>query len=134
MDLFPQLWLHYCPHRYWSLTQTSNSQYQFPDCQLLPLKSLIKEVIDNLVIDIENLKFVSRSTIYEDNKIFIVVATSPRITPSSKHIAVKYNWFRHHVGKEIVIRKIESENQKTDIFTKGLQGQIFAGIKKLLYS
>ena len=32
---------------------------------LLPLKSLIKEVIDKLGIDSENLKFVSSSTIYE---------------------------------------------------------------------
>ena len=34
---------------------------------LLPLESLIKEVIDNLGIDIEKLKFVSISTIYEEN-------------------------------------------------------------------
>ena len=34
---------------------------------LLPLKLHIKEVIDNLLIDSENLKFVSSSTIYEDN-------------------------------------------------------------------
>ena len=34
---------------------------------LIPLKSLIKEVIDNLGIDSENLKFVSSSTVYEDN-------------------------------------------------------------------
>ena len=32
---------------------------------LLPLKSLIKESIDNLVIDSDNLKLVSRSTVYE---------------------------------------------------------------------
>ena len=49
---------------------------------LLPLKSLIKEVIDNLGIDSENLKFVSSSTIYEDNNGAIFVATSPRMTPS----------------------------------------------------
>ena len=49
---------------------------------LLPLTSLIKEVIDNLGIDIEKLKFVSRSTIYEDNNGSIVVATSPRMTPT----------------------------------------------------
>ena len=66
---------------------------------LLPLKSLIKEVIDNLGIDSQNLKFVSSSTVYEDNNGAIVVATSPGITPSSKHIAVKYHWFRQHVGK-----------------------------------
>ena len=99
---------------------------------LLPLKSLIKEVIDNLGIDSENLKFVSSSTVYEDNNGAIVVAKSPRMNPSSKHIAVKYHWFRQHVGKEFVIRKIESENQKAEIFTKGLQGQIFARIRKLL--
>ena len=66
---------------------------------LLPFKSLIKEVIDNLGIDCENLKFVSSSTVYEDNNGAIVVATSPRMTPSPKHIAVKYHWFRQHGGK-----------------------------------
>ena len=75
---------------------------------------------------------MSRSTIYDDNNGDIVVATSTRMTPTSKHIAVKYHCFRQHVGKEFVIRKIESETQKADIFTKGLQGQIFVRIRKLL--
>ena len=100
---------------------------------LIPLKSLIKEVIDNLGIDSANLKFVSSTTIYAENNGAIVVATSPRMAPTSKHIAVKHHWFRQHVGKEFVIRKIESENQKADIFTKGLQGQIFVSIRKLLW-
>ena len=76
---------------------------------LLPLKILIKEVIDSLGIDSDNLKFVSSSTIYEDNNGAMVAVTSPRTTPTSKHIAVKYHWFRQNVGKEFVIRKIESE-------------------------
>ena len=42
---------------------------------LIHLKSLIKEVIDNLGINCENLKFVSSSTVYEDNNGAIVVAT-----------------------------------------------------------
>ena len=62
--------------------------------ELLPLKSLTKEVIDNLGINIENMKFVSSSTIYEENNRAIYVATSPRMTTESKHIDVKYNWFR----------------------------------------
>ena len=45
------------------------------------------------------------------------------MTPKSKHIAVKYHWFRQQFGKEFVIRKIESENLKADMFTKGLQGR-----------
>ena len=61
---------------------------------LLPLKSLIKELIDNLGIYSEKLKFASISTIYEDNNGAIVMATIPSMTPTSKHTAVKYNWFR----------------------------------------
>ena len=60
------------------------------------------------------------------------VATFPRMTASSKHIAVKYILFRQQVGKEFVIRKIKSENQKADIFTKVVQGQIFLSIRKFL--
>ena len=51
---------------------------------LFPLKSLIKEVIDNLGIDNKKLDFVSSSTIYEGNNGSIVVARSPRMTPTSK--------------------------------------------------
>ena len=66
---------------------------------LLPLKILIKELIENLVIDSENTKFVSKSTVYEDNNGAIVVATIPSMTPTSKHISVNYHWFRQHIGK-----------------------------------
>ena len=100
--------------------------------ELLTLKSLIKEVIDNLVIDSEKLKFMSNSTVYYDNNRAIVVANITMVTPTSKHISVNYHWFRQHFGKEFVIWKIESENQKADISTKGLQGEIFLRIGKLL--
>ena len=50
---------------------------------LLHLKILIKEVIYNLGIDSENLKFVSSSTIYEENnRAIVVVATIPRMNPT----------------------------------------------------
>ena len=65
---------------------------------LLTLKSLTNEVIGKLGIDSEKLKFVSRSTIYEENNGTIFVAISPRMTPTSKQISVKYHWFRQHVG------------------------------------
>ena len=61
--------------------------------ELLPLKSLTKEVIGTLVIDNENLNFVSRPTVYEENNVAIVVETSTKIDPTSNHISVKYHWF-----------------------------------------
>ena len=54
------------------------------------------------------------------------------MTPISKHIAIKYHWFSQHVGKEFMIPKTELENQKADIFTKGLKGEIFVSIMKFL--
>ena len=49
------------------------------------------------------------------------------MTPTSNHITIKYHWFMQNVGKEFVIWKIRSENQKADIFTKGLQGKLGLG-------
>ena len=82
-------------------------EFSYSIRSLTPLKIHIKEVIENLGIDIEKLKFVSRSTVYEDNNGATVVAKSSSMTPTSNHIAVKYHWFRWHVGKESVIWKTE---------------------------
>ena len=62
----------------------------------------------------------------------MVLSTSPSMTPKSKHIYVKYHWFRQNPGKDFVIQKIESENQKAVIFNKGLQGEIFLRLSKLI--
>ena len=67
--------------------------------ELIALKVLIKEVVDNLGIDFEKLKFVSRSTVYEENNGAIVVTTSPEMPTTSKQIAIKYHWFRQNIGK-----------------------------------
>ena len=99
---------------------------------LITLKSLIKKLIDNLGVKTAKLKFVSNSTIYKENNGAIVLATSPSVTPTLRHIAVKYHWFRQHVGKEVVIWKTDSKNQMADILTKGLQGKIFVSIRKFI--
>ena len=39
------------------------------------------------------------ATVYEENNGSIVVATSPRMTTTSKYISVNYHWFRQHDGK-----------------------------------
>ena len=86
---------------------------------LLTLKSLIKEVIGNLGIYSEKLKFVSIYAVYEGNTGATVVVTSTSFTPTSKQIDVKYHCFRQIVGKEFCIWNIESENKMADIFTTG---------------
>ena len=89
-------------------------------------------MINNLGIDDDNLKFVLRYTVYKDNNGSIVMTSSPSMNPISNNISVKYHWFRQHVEKEFLIWKIESENQKADIITKCLQGELFIRNRKLL--
>ena len=49
---------------------------------LLPLKIIIKKVIENLGIDSEKRNFVSSPTIYEDNNGAMVLSKNPSITPT----------------------------------------------------
>ena len=44
-----------------------------------------------------------------------------RMTPQSKHYALKYHWFHEHIGpQQIEICKVSSDLQIGDMFTKGL--------------
>ena len=96
---FPLLWLSNIQTEI--VLYTLHSEYVVSSHSvryLLTLNILIKEVIDNLEINSNNLKFVLSSTVYEENNVAIVFSICPRITPSSNHISVKYNWIRQHVG------------------------------------
>ena len=66
------------------------------------------------------------STVFEDNRAAKILATTdpPRLTPRSKSLAVKYHWFRSHLGikdgKGIIIEDIASALNKADFLTKAL--------------
>jgi hypothetical protein len=100
---------------------------------LLPMRSFLQEIGKRL-----NLKFAKEtmlhSTVFEDNNGAISLATAPKITPRTKHIAVKYHHFRDNVGieKGIEIVKIDTKEQKADIFTKGLAADTYRTIRNLL--
>jgi hypothetical protein len=55
------------------------------------------------------------------------------MTPHSKHYAIKYHWFRDHIGlHNIELVKISSEDQHGHIFTKGLSRVLFSCLQKKL--
>ena len=73
--------------------------------------------------------------IHEDNAGALLLGKlEPRqMTPCSKHYAIKYHWFREHIGpRNIELVKISSENQLGDLFTKGLDRNIFQRLRKKL--
>mmetsp|Transcript_13035 Transcript_13035/g.30840 ORF Transcript_13035/g.30840 Transcript_13035/m.30840 type:complete len:480 (-) Transcript_13035:352-1791(-) len=54
-----------------------------------------------------------------------------RMTPRSKHYAIKYHWFRSQLTtRNVTLSKIESSEQLGDIFTKGLSGPQFKYLRK----
>ncbi len=56
-----------------------------------------------------------------------------RMTPRSKHYAVKYHWFREELDpRNVELIKIASADQLGDIFTKGLGTIAFARLQKQL--
>lgn len=75
-----------------------------------------------------------RSTVFEDNNGCLTLATVPKMTPRTKHIGVKYFWFRSKVGpgSGINIQKVDTKDQLADTFTKGLAADQFATLRTQL--
>jgi hypothetical protein len=89
--------------------------------ELLPLQRIVAEVAETLEIEKGKVTEI-RSTIWEDNEACLKLANLelPYMTNRSKHIALKYHWFREHTNKAWVVKPIASACQLGDIFTKGL--------------
>ena len=100
---------------------------------LLPMRRILAELGTRLKLEFMQPAMI-HSTIFEDNNGALGLATAPKLTPRTKHIAVKYHWFKSHIGEDkgFVIQKIESKEQKADIFTKGLTTDTFEHVRELL--
>jgi hypothetical protein len=79
-------------------------------------------------------KAIVHSTVFEDNNGALSIARSPRMSPRTKHIALKYHHFRDNIGEEkgIILSEIDTSLQKADLLTKGLAADTFVSIRKLL--
>ena len=71
------------------------------------MKDLLKEILANCGFDTSKMSYRTKSKVFGDNQGAIVVATCPRMAPTSKLIAVKYHWFREHVGKHLILSKFQ---------------------------
>jgi hypothetical protein len=86
---------------------------------LIPIKSIINEVTD--AFEVPRDKIASVTTCWEDNAGCLILANLalPQNTPRSKFYAIKLHWFREQlVPQKIVIKKINTELQKADLWTK----------------
>ena len=92
--------------------------------EVLPMRELLSDIGAK-----NNLGFsrpcITHSAIFEDNNGALTMAFSPRITPRTKHIAVRYILFRRKVGRWIDLVNINIKEYVADMFTKGLKQDRF---------
>jgi hypothetical protein len=100
--------------------------------ELIPICALVQEMATAMNYTKE-LNIRAHSKVFEDNNGALTLVKAPSMTPRSKHIAVKYHFFREYiVNGSIQIHCINTKFQKADIFTKGLLKDAFENIRKLL--
>jgi hypothetical protein len=116
-----------------SSTAAEYVAYSMAMRELLPMRSLLKEMSRRLGLSDLQTSLV-RSTVFEDNQGCISLVNVPKMSPRNKYLALKYHFFRSHIGesKGIVTKYIPTLQQRADIFTKGLPPSQFAAIRKLL--
>ena len=101
---------------------------------VIPLQDLLRIIGKGVGMTNEQLT-TFKMTVWEDNVGALTLANMEpgRVTPRSKFYAIKYHWFRSHLKpNKITIEKIATDQQRADIFTKGLTHGIFQNIRKLL--
>eukprot|EP00804_Cyclotella_cryptica_P027579 CCRYP_007520-RA/>CCRYP_007520-RA protein AED:0.02 eAED:0.02 QI:0/-1/0/1/-1/0/1/0/173 len=103
---------------------------------LLPLVSLIRELSDAVGVDASFVSYI-HCKVHEDNVGALTLGRLEprRMTPRSKHYAIKYHWFRDKVAdpsQRITLVKIDTKNQPGDLFTKGLAHTSFVHLRHLL--
>lgn len=101
--------------------------------ELVSMRTLFDEIIKILKLQTPLTTRLSR--VFEDNKSCqkLVSSSLPKMTPRSKHVAVKYHWFREYLAiLNVEILSIDTKLQLTDIYTKGLVQKEFENKRKLV--
>ena len=93
--------------------------------------NLLKELNGTLNFGLKKTDF--ECTIHEDNTSCITMAEAQKFTPRTKHISLKYHWFRSHTkgpNKIINIKYVNTKEQTADLLTKPLDEKLFQYLRK----
>eukprot|EP00956_Cyclotella_meneghiniana_P016664 scaffold26464_cov80-Cyclotella_meneghiniana.AAC.2 len=101
---------------------------------LFPLLDQIMELANAVHLSVDEMSKM-HIKIHEDNVGALTLGKlePKRMTPRSKHYAIKYHWFREQIGpRNIQLEKVASSEQLGDIFTKGLSAHPFSYLRSKL--
>ena len=99
--------------------------------EIIPLVNLIKELNSALNFGMKDKDL--QCNLYEDNTSCITMAEGQKFTPRTKHISLKYHWFRTFIKgpkKLLNVKYINTKEQTADILTKPLDGPSFIHLRR----
>ena len=102
--------------------------------ELLPLLTVLREVAKSVGLP-DDFVTQMRTTVWEDNMGALTLANKDpgQHTPRSKWYDVRVHWFRSQLKpNRVTVLKIDTAEQKADIFTKPLVPVTFVKIRRLL--
>ena len=101
--------------------------------ELLWLRRMVVDVATTLGSAIQHPKEL-KCKVFEDNTANLILAKKPGVSSRTKYIHVKHWFFKEHIGdgSGIVLLKIGTEDQLTDIFTKGVVERLFVPLRNKL--
>jgi hypothetical protein len=98
--------------------------------QVIPLINLVKEIKSRggpLSVTIPTV----HCRVFEDNSGAIQIATVPKMRPRTKHINVKFHFFKSFVERGLLsVHKIHTSLQQADVMTKPLNAMTLKRLRK----
>lgn len=93
-------------------------------CQAIWLRNLLRQVTGSCIGPV---------VLYIDNKSAIDLAKNPVFHGRSKHIDIRYHFIRECVERgEIILRHVNTNEQRADVLTKAMSRAKFEGMRELL--
>ena len=111
----------------WSSKRQASVQTSTYGAEFTALKKGVEDAINlRYYLRSMGVKVVEPSYIYMDNLGVILNSTNPGSTLNKKMVALAYHFVREHIANDVVlVRKIASEDNYADAFTKGLSSNAF---------
>ena len=98
--------------------------------EILPMRYLLVEI--SFQFGITEITPNVKCTIFEDNIGAETLAKSPKMTPRTKHLAIKYHHFKTKVNITLFIQRVSTHDQLADIFTKAVLKPIMTKLRKVI--
>ena len=91
----------------------------------IPMMNIIDEMSKNGFAVLTDSPIIS-CRVFEDNSGAIAISNNPKFRPRTKHLNVKYHFFRQYITSgHIKVEKIDTLDQPADYLTKSLEVDLF---------